>query len=81
VRAGVRCAQVEELIREVFVREAEKEIRKAQGAFSVSKVSVMTGLHRSEVSRLLADEQTQQGPHDILRKVFRDSFPTCGGPA
>ena len=70
VRHGVRYAQVEELIREVFVREAEKEIRKAQGGFSVSKVSVITGLHRSEVSRLLAGEKTQQEPHDILNRVI-----------
>lgn len=70
VRHGVRSAQVEELIREAFVRAAESEIRNAQGAFSVSKVSVMTGLHRSEVSRLLSGESSDKGPHDILNRVI-----------
>ena len=70
VRHGVRSALVEELIREAFVRAAESEIRNAQGAFSVSKVSVMTGLHRSEVSRLLSGESSDKGPHDILNRVI-----------
>lgn len=70
MRHGVRSAQVEELIREAFVQAAEKEIRNAQGAFSVSKVSVMTGLHRSEVSRLLSGENADRGQHDILNRVI-----------
>jgi hypothetical protein len=67
---GVRSAQVEELIREAFVQAAENEIRNAQGAFSISKVSVMTGLHRSEVSRLLSGESSDRGQHDILNRVI-----------
>lgn len=70
LRHGVRSAQVEELIREAFVRSAESEIRRAQGAFSVSKVSVMTGIHRSEVARLLAGDAAEQGQHDILNRVI-----------
>jgi hypothetical protein len=49
---------------------AEREIRNAQGAFSISKVSVMTGLHRSEVSRLLSGDGSDKGPHDILNRVI-----------
>lgn len=67
---GVRSAHVEELIREAFVRAAEEEIKNAQGAFSVSKVSVMTGLHRTEVSRLLSGERSDKGPHDLLNRVI-----------
>lgn len=70
MRHGVRSAQVEELIREAFVRTAENEIRNAQSAFSISKVSVMTGLHRSEVSRLLSGERSDRGAHDILNRVI-----------
>jgi predicted transcriptional regulator len=70
LRHGVRSAQVEELVREAFVRAAESEILNAQGGFSVSKVSVMTGLHRSEVSRLLSGERSDRGQHDILNRVI-----------
>lgn len=70
LKHGVRSAQVEEVLRESFVHEAELEIKEAQGAFSVSKVSVMTGLHRSEVSRLLTGERPERGAHDILNRVL-----------
>jgi len=70
LKHGVRSAQVEEVLRESFVHEAELEIKEAQGAFSVSKVSVMTGLHRTEVSRLLTGERPERGAHDILNRVL-----------
>ena len=70
LRHGVRSAQVEELVREAFVQAAEREIRNAQGGFSISKVSVMTGLHRSEVSRLLSGERSDRGQHDMLNRVI-----------
>ncbi len=70
LKHGVRVAQVEEILRELFVREAENEIKNAHGAFSVSKVSVMTGLHRTEVSRLLSDDRRDTGPHDVLNRII-----------
>lgn len=70
LKRGVRSAQVEEIVREVFVLEAEHEIHEAQGAFSVSKVSVMTGLHRTEVARLLSGERPDRGAHDVLNRIL-----------
>lgn len=66
----MRAAQVEELVRQTFVEEAEREIRQAQNELSVSKVSVMTGLHRSEVSRLLSGEEKDAAQHDVLNRVM-----------
>lgn len=70
LKRGVRSSQVEEILRQSFVHEAQHEIHEAQGAFSVSKVSVMTGLHRSEVSRLLTGERPDRAAHDILNRVL-----------
>ncbi|MFO0416962.1 MAG: DUF6502 family protein [Pseudomonadota bacterium] len=70
LKRGVRSAQVEELVRRTFVVEARREIKAAQSEFSVSKVSVMTGLHRTEVSRLLAEEGEPPAQHDILNRVI-----------
>jgi len=70
LKRGVRSSQVEEILRESFVHDAQHESQEAQGAFSVSKVSVMTGLHRSEVSRLLTGERPDRGAHDILNRVL-----------
>ena len=52
------------------MQAAESEIRNAQGGFSISKVSVVTGLHRSEVSRLLSGERSDRGQHNILNRVI-----------
>ncbi len=70
LKHGVRYAQVEEIFRQTFVQEAEAEILQAQSEFSVSKVSVMTGLHRTEVARLRAGEGESPGQHDILNRVI-----------
>lgn len=70
VKHGVRSAHVEEVVRKAFVQEAEREIREAKGDFSVSKVSVMTGIHRSEVSRLLTGEERPAAQHDVLNRVI-----------
>jgi hypothetical protein len=70
LKRGVRAAQVEEVVRQTFVEEAEREIREAQSEFSVSKLSVMTGLHRSEVSRLLSGEGKDAAQHNILNRVI-----------
>jgi hypothetical protein len=70
LKRGVRSAQVEEVVRRTFVEEAQREISEAKGEFSVSKVSVMTGLHRSEVARLLAGEERKASQHDVLNRVI-----------
>jgi len=70
LKHGVRSAQVEELVRQKFVEQAEREIREAKGEFSVSKVSIMTGLHRTEVSRLLSGEERGAPQHDLLNRVI-----------
>jgi hypothetical protein len=70
LRRGIRCAQVEQLLRQSFVREAEIEIQEAQSDFSVSKVSVMTGIHRSEVARLRTGDDLERGSHDVLNRVI-----------
>jgi len=70
LKKGVRSAQVEELVRQTFVHEAQREIRDAKSEFSVSKVSVITGLHRSEVSRLLSGEDRAASQHDVLNRII-----------
>ncbi len=70
LKHGVRSAQVEEIVRRAFVQQAEHEIREAKGEFSVSKVSVMTGLHRTEVARLLSGAERGSAKHDILYRVI-----------
>lgn len=70
LRRGIRSAQLEEAIRRTFVKEAEEAIERANGETSVSKLSIMTGLHRSEVSRLMADKGGDTQDHDLLTRII-----------
>lgn len=86
LKRGVRAAQVDEILRKTFVQEAQREIEVAQGAFSVSKVSVMTGLNRTEVARHLSSEATAPGKHDTLNRVIglwssAQKYQMKGGPS
>ncbi len=65
---GIQFGQIEELVKHSFVRAAVDATRDASGADApVSRLSVVTGIHRKEVKRLLeADEaldiETEQTP-------------------
>jgi len=69
LKRGVRIRELEELIRQSLVKEAHKVIDDAHGAMSVSKISVVTGIHRLEVARLIAGEQRPQQSLDVLTRV------------
>jgi hypothetical protein len=70
LRQGLRIKELEECVRKALVEEARTTIEDAGGEVSVSKISVITGIHRVEVSRLLAGEQRPRGKHDVLTRVI-----------
>jgi hypothetical protein len=67
---GVRIQELESLLKEVLVSEASAAIKAARSDVSVSKISVITGIHRSEVGRLIAGEGSSREKHDILNRVI-----------
>jgi hypothetical protein len=66
----VRVQELENLVRRTLVVEAESAIREAGGELSVSKISVTTGIHRVEVSRLLSGDDGARSKHDVLNRVI-----------
>lgn len=70
LKRGVRVRELEELVRQVLVQEAQSAIEEARGQVSVSKISVTTGIHRSEVARLLTGEPRPKEKHDLLNRVI-----------
>lgn len=70
LKKGIRSAQIEEAIRRALVKEAEQEVRRANSELSVSKLSIMTGLHRSEVARLMASKDVGTQDHDLLTRII-----------
>ena len=70
LKRGVRVQELEELVRQVLVEEAQATIEEARGELSVRKISVTTGIHRSEVTRLLSGEPRPKETHDVLNRVI-----------
>lgn len=55
----------------VFMEVAEEEIRKTTDKVNVSRLSVMTGLHRKDVTRIFKEkkEPVRQSPHILTRII------------
>lgn len=70
IARGVRIQEIEQAVRGAFVEASQKAIQQAQGEISVSKISVMTGIHRVEVARLLSGEPRGGERHDVLNRVI-----------
>lgn len=84
IARGVRIQEIEQEVKKAFVEAGHEAIKEAQGVFSVSKISVMTGIHRVEVTRLLSGEPRSKGKHDVLNRVIglwshHRGYRTCSG--
>jgi Family of unknown function (DUF6502) len=69
VRRGVKFQDFIELVREQFVHAASAQLSVAHKDQSVSRISVMTGLQRPEVNRLLRSEKKGE-PKDMIVRVL-----------
>lgn len=70
LKRGVRLHQISELLRETLVQEAKAQIEEVSGKSSVSKISVVTGLHRVEVTKLLKGVRPSKKNHDALNRII-----------
>ena len=70
LRRSIKVQDVIETAKIVFVELAEEEIRKSGKDISASKISVMTGMHRRDISRLYQSSTTKkQAPSLIARLI------------
>lgn len=73
VRASLRHGLgVRELLlaaKEVFVEEARAELARESRGINVSRISVLTGLQRREVGKLLDGPPTGEAPQNLLSRV------------
>lgn len=58
LRRGVKIQEVEEALKKAFISVAEEELLTTGSAISVSRVSLMTGIHRREIPRFLTIKET-----------------------
>jgi Family of unknown function (DUF6502) len=73
IKAGVKYADLDDLIRSALVAEAKAQCQESERA-NGSKLSMMTGLHRKEISSRLASPTatlpTENVEHSAARRVF-----------
>lgn len=79
-----KLKDVQELLKETFVQVAADELLRAGKEISVSRVHVMTGVHRIETGRILQGRERQPRTLDIVTKVIGQwqqdpRFRTKGG--
>lgn len=67
---GVRVQELEALLKGVLVAEARTAIEAARSEVSVSKISVITGINRTEVARLVSGDGPSKEKHDVLNRVI-----------
>jgi hypothetical protein len=70
LRYGVRLATLEELVRRALVQEAIKVLERSTDSVSVSRLSVATGIHRTEIARLMAVQEIVDHTPDVLNRVI-----------
>jgi hypothetical protein len=83
LRKGLRYSELEHELQRILVEEGAREVQATNGTSSVSKISVVTGLNRPQIAKLLAGETASSAPHDLLSRVvghwsqnssYQDSF-------
>jgi hypothetical protein len=69
LKRNLKIHDIDEILRRTLIEEARAAIEDASGLVSVSKISVVTGIHRVEVGRLLSGESRPKSRHDVLHRV------------
>ena len=71
LRHSLRLQDLIEVCKETFVELAKKEIEERGARVSISKISLMTGVHRKDVSRILSDTPFQTTEdNDLISRVI-----------
>jgi hypothetical protein len=70
LRFGIRFHDLHGSLKAALVQESRAIIEKAGGEPSVSKISVITGINRVEITKLLSGARTPSGSHDVLTRVI-----------
>ena len=70
LRHGITFGQFTEIAKSAFVKEAQKALSLGGSDSSASKVSIMTGVHRAEVSRISVGEPKSDLHAGLLSRII-----------
>lgn len=67
---SLKIQEVFDSCKRVFLSVAEEEIRKRGDTVSMSKLSVMTGIHRPDIMRLYQGESSSSPPLNLVSRIL-----------
>ncbi len=70
VRSGLKVQDLFEILKAVFVAIAHEELERSGESQSKSKIAVITGLQRRDISRILDEDPEVQRSTNILTKII-----------
>ena len=70
VRHSIKLHELLEMVKIAYVRAADRELQSKGAASSASRLSVMTGVHRKDVTRILRDPGNFTPQESIVAKVM-----------
>lgn len=70
LRRSIKLMEIFELAKQVLVEIAQEELARSGSDSSVSKISVMSGVHRRDVTRLLHPKNEAVRPESVVSKVI-----------
>lgn len=70
VRHSLKLHELLEMVKIAYVRAADSELRASGAEVSASRLSVMTGVHRKDVTRILRDPGNFTPQENIVAKVM-----------
>lgn len=84
LRRGIKLQDFLESAKFAFMRAAQEELAKEGSELNVTRLSVMTGIHRPDVRRLLKGSEERKGPKAVPIRVLgqwqkSQNFKTKGG--
>lgn len=70
VRHSVRIQEFIELFKQVLVEVAAQELERSRENVSVSRINVMTGVHRAEVARIYKHDEPRRKDESVVTRVL-----------
>jgi hypothetical protein len=70
LRHGLKLPEIIEILKQTLVQESQKLLAEAGADVNASKVSIMTGVHRAEATRLLQGESKRNDKSAVLTRII-----------
>lgn len=70
LRSGIRIQDIIESFKSALLAEATRQLAREGSKVTVSRLGVMTGLQRKDVTRLQAGQERSSGQYDLIAKVL-----------